>query len=103
MINEAVVASLELADFTLVKRAVSHVFAFVALFLNIAVGFLEDKLVFRKVVDCLAVELLGAVVVEALFFIDKGLSFQILEEIDGQGEVERRLAVEVVVWGIYGF
>ena len=82
-VDEAVVACLELADFAFVQRAVSHIFTFVASFLNIAVRFLEDQLVLGKVVYNLAVELFGTMIVEALFFVDEGLTFQILEKIDG--------------------
>jgi hypothetical protein len=75
VVNEAIVACLQLADLALIQRAVSHILALVALLLNVAVRFLEDQLVLRKVIDRLAVELFGAVFIQALLLVDEGLAF----------------------------
>jgi hypothetical protein len=42
VVNEAVVARFEFTDFAFVKGTISHIFTFVALFLDVGVRFLEN-------------------------------------------------------------
>ena len=71
IVNKAVVARLVLADFAFVEGTESHDSALVALFLRIAVGLLEHELILGEIVDCLAVELLGTVLVKALLLVNE--------------------------------
>ena len=73
-VDQAVVAVLKLTDFALVKGAIPEVEALVALILDVAVRFLEQKLSIWEIVQSLTMELLCTVFIQALPLIYEGLA-----------------------------